>query len=85
MFDREQILQETISLQEKQSAHAKTELGLTLYETRKINEQNLKEMKERMLEHIHKKTQDFRSLKNEVKTEVYKETSAFLEEKKVDV
>lgn len=70
LLDREQILIETMHEQENKKGPIKTDLGLTLFETRKINEQNLKEMKERMQEHIGKRTQEFRSLKTEVKREV---------------
>lgn len=72
-FDREQIWLETMAMQEDKHLPTKNELGLTYYEQRKINEQNLKEMKQRMAEHIHKRTQDFRMLKSEVKNELYKD------------
>jgi len=41
---------------ESDQGASKTQQGLTLWETRKINEQNLNEMKLRMHEHIQKKT-----------------------------
>ena len=66
---------------EQSKGQSKTQQGLTMWETRKINEQNLNEMKLRMHEHIRKKTQEFRELKAEVKVEVNKEVEAIHEEK----
>ena len=59
--------------------------GLSFMETRKINEQNLTEMKGRMAEHIKKKTQEFRLLKEADKVEVRREELAVLEDKQQDV
>jgi hypothetical protein len=56
LLDREQIYIETMNEQDTRKGPVKTDLGLTLFETRKINEQNLKEMKERMQEHVNKRT-----------------------------
>ena len=55
--------------------------GLSFWETRKINEQNLQEMKIRMQEHIRKKAQEFRHIKQEVKNEVAMEEYELLEDK----
>lgn len=85
LFDREQILLETINEQENKKGPLKTDLGLTLFETRKINEQNLREMKERMQEHINKRTQEFRGLKQEVKREMLRENHEQLVELKAEV
>ena len=76
---------ETKLEQENKKGPMKTDLGLTLWETRKINEQNLNEMKQRMHEHIQKRTQEFRTLKLEVKHEVFKENELIWEEKRNDV
>lgn len=38
LFDREQIMIETFNEQESKKGPVKTDLGLTLYETRKISE-----------------------------------------------
>lgn len=84
LMDREQI-QLASRMDIETSGPGKTQQGLTLWETRKINEQNLHEMKLRMHEHVRKKTQEFRELKQEVKIEVNKESEAILEEKKQDV
>lgn len=82
LMDREQIqLASRVDL-ENSNAASKTQNGLTLWETRKINEQNLNEMKLRMHEHIRKKTQEFRELKTEVKQEVHKETDMIQDEKR---
>jgi hypothetical protein len=67
------------------TGHNKTQHGLTMWETRKINEQNLNEMKLRMHDHINKKTQEFRELKAEVKIEVRKEIEVIQDEKTQDV
>lgn len=56
LFDREQVWLETMAMQEDNNLPSKNEMGLTYYESRKINEQNLKEMKHRMADHIHKRT-----------------------------
>ena len=66
---------------EQGKGQSKSQQGLTMWETRKINEQNLNEMKLRMHEHIRKKTQEFRELKAEVKVEVQKEVEAIHDEK----
>jgi len=85
MLDREQIMLETRKEQESGSGPKKTNDGLTLYETRKINEQNLNEMKARMFDHVKQKTQEFRNLKSEVRLEVMKETMAMTDFKKEEV
>ena len=59
--------------------------GLTMWEMRKINEQNLNQMKLRMHEHVVSKTQEFRTLKKEVKDEVAKENTIILDEKRQEV
>lgn len=82
LMDREQIQLETRMGIESDQGASKTQQGLTLWETRKINEQNLNEMKLRMHEHIQKKTQEFRELKAEVRHEVNKENALIGEEKK---
>lgn len=84
-MDREQIQLETRLGLESETGLKTTQQGLTLWETRKINEQNLNEMKLRMHEHIQKKTQEFRDLKHEVKLEVNKETELVMDEKKQEV
>lgn len=84
-MDREQIQLATRMDIESGKGSSKTQHGLTMWETRKINEQNLNEMKLRMHEHIRKKTQEFRELKTEVKIEVKKEIEALHEEKTQDV
>jgi len=85
LMDREQIQLETRQGAESDNGASKTQQGLTLWETRKINEQNLNEMKLRMHEHIQKKTQEFRELKEEVKHEVNKENGLVMAEKKQEV
>lgn len=85
LMEREQIQLEARIEQETGAAPAKTKQGLSLYETRQLNEQNMLEMKTRMQEHITKKTQEFRNLKKEVKDEVMKEVIYELEEKKAEV
>lgn len=82
LMDREQIQMATRI--DVESGASQTQNGLTLWETRKINEQNLNEMKLRMNEHIRKKTQEFRELKNEVKVEIQKENDMLLEEKRLE-
>jgi len=76
---------ETKMEQENKKGPMKTNLGLTLWETRKINEQNLNEMKHRMHDHIQKKTQEFRQLKLEVKHEVAKENEVLWDDKRQEV
>ena len=56
LIDREQILHETRQDEEDGKGPVKTAQGLTLWETRKITETNINEMKLRMHEHIQKKT-----------------------------
>jgi len=85
MFEREQILLETRMQEDDGTGPKKTAQGLTLWETRKVNEQNLNEMKMRMHEHVTKKAQEFRQLKTEVRHEVLKEDEYVLEEKKQEV
>ena len=85
LMDMEQIQLATRMDIENGHGPTKTQQGLTLWETRKINEQNLTEMKMRMHEHIQKKTQEFRSLKHEVKEEVQKGDELLREEKRMDV
>ena len=67
LMDREQV-----QMASRTDAEVTTgaQAGLSLWETRKINEQNLQEMKIRMQEHIRKKAQEFRQIKSEVKMEV---------------
>ena len=84
LLDREQILLETIAEQESKKGPIKSDLGLTMYETRKINEQNLREMKDKMQDHIYKRTQEQRSLKVECLNEYKKEVEAKLEENKIE-
>lgn len=55
LMDREQI-QLASRMDIESGGPGKTQQGLTLWETRKINEQNLHEMKLRMHEHVRKKT-----------------------------
>jgi len=81
LMDREQVAAEM----RKDGEETDEQLGLTLWETRKVNEQNLNEMKLRMHEHIQKKTQEFRGLKQEVRREVYKEQENLLLDRKQDV
>ena len=86
LMDREQMqLASRMDVDNASGAGSKTQQGLTLWETRKINEQNLNEMKLRMHEHIRKKTQEFRELKHSVKLEVRKDVEALAEEKRQDV
>ena len=82
-MDREQL--QIASRVDADSTASKTQQGLTFWETRKINEQNLNEMKARMQEHIRKKTQEFRALKTEVKQEIEKEVELNHEEKRLEV
>lgn len=55
LLDREQVLLETRLQEQEGKGPKKTSIGLTLYETRKVNEQNLNEMRMRMHEHVTKK------------------------------
>ena len=56
LMDKEQIqLASRMEIDDPQG-DSRTQHGLTLYESRKINEQNTNEMKLRMHEHIRKKT-----------------------------
>lgn len=59
--------------------------GLTFMDQRKINEQNLKEMKSRMNDHIKKKTQEFRMLEDAIRLEAKKTELTELEEKQQEV
>lgn len=79
LMDREQV--QMASRVEADEAVKGTQPGLSLWETRKINEQNLQEMKIRMQDHIRKKAQEFRQIKTEVKMEVAQEEYEVLEEK----
>ena len=49
LMDKEQVAQE---MRKDDQDQTKEDLGLTVYETRKVQEQNLNEMKLRMHEHI---------------------------------
>lgn len=55
--------------------------GLSFMDMRKINEQNMTEMKARMQDHIRKKTQEFRMLKDADRVEIRKEDLMKLEDK----
>jgi hypothetical protein len=83
LMDREQV--QMASRTDADTATQGPQAGLSLWETRKINEQNLQEMKIRMQEHIRKKAQEFRLIKDEVKREVAQEEFEVLDEKQQEV
>jgi hypothetical protein len=59
--------------------------GLSFYDIRKINEANLKEMKGRMQDHIKKKIQEHRMLKDQDRVEHKRRELEGLEDKQADV
>jgi hypothetical protein len=58
---------------------------MTLWETRKINERNLNDLKIKLHQQNINRTQEFRQLKLQIKEEVRKEEDFFLEERREEV
>lgn len=84
-MDKEHIQLETrLELENTQGPKGSMK-GLSFYDIRKINEANLKEMKGRMQDHIKKKIQEHRMLKDQDRVEHKRRELEALEDKQADV